>query len=253
MRAIAAFIISLLAVACSDSTTIGYGQQSEGMISIAHLKTMAAGSSVEIVENVAIEGYVVVNDLYGEYYKTIVISDESGGIELLVDCDNTAVEFPVSARVTAHCTGLAVGVYGGRVMLGAVPEREFTVERLSMQKAAQHIRVDKSAPVEIRAKEKKINEISTSDVSNYVVIDDVEFVDQGLAWCDKDPLTGEYIATTRAVSDSEGRQIGVRTIASCSYRAERLPEGWGRLYGVVEYFNGEFALRVVNHGVVFDK
>ena len=121
MRAIAAFIISLLAVACSDSTTIGYGQQSEGMISIAHLKTMAAGSSVEIVENVAIEGYVVVNDLYGEYYKTIVISDESGGIELLVDCDNTAVEFPVSARVTVHCTGLAVGVYGGRVMLGAVP------------------------------------------------------------------------------------------------------------------------------------
>ena len=53
MRAIAAFIISLLAVACSDSTTIGYGQQSEGRISIAHLKTMAVGSSVEIVENVA--------------------------------------------------------------------------------------------------------------------------------------------------------------------------------------------------------
>ena len=253
MRAIAAFIISLLAVACSDSTTIGYGQQSEGRISIAHLKTMAVGSSVEIVENVAIEGYVVVNDLYGEYYKTIVISDESGGIELMIDCDNTAVEFPVSARVTVHCTGLSVGVYGGRVMLGAVPERDFTVDRLSMQEAARHIKVDKSTPTEIRAKEKKISEISTADVSNYVVINDVEFVDQGLAWCDKDPLTEEYITTTRTVSDSEGRRIGIRTIASCSYRAERLPEGRGRLYGVVEYFNGEFALRVVNHGVVFNK
>ena len=88
-------------------------------------------------------------DLFGEYYKSIVISDQSGGIEIGVDIRNTAVRFPISARVVVHCSGLALGNYGGRMMLGAVPEREYTVDRIAESDIDRYMLIDCSAPVAI--------------------------------------------------------------------------------------------------------
>ncbi len=254
MRAIVTLLISLVLVACSDSTTLEFKERPHGIVSIAHLKTLATGPSVAITENVSIEGYVVVNDLYGEYYKSIVISDHSGGIELCVDCNNTSIEFPISARVTVHCTGLAVGTYAGRVMLGAQPEREYTVDRIAASDIERYIKVDCDAASVVAPMPISISDIDTGEITNFVAIADLTFGHQaGLEWCERDPLTGDYITTNRTATDRTGRTISVRTQADCSYRHEKIPAGYGTLYGIVEYFNGSYSLRIANHSIDFGR
>ena len=48
--------------------------------SVAYLKSLCDGkSSVAIAQDITIRGFVTANDLYGEFHRTIVVEDASGG------------------------------------------------------------------------------------------------------------------------------------------------------------------------------
>jgi hypothetical protein len=97
-----------------------------------------------------------------------------------------------------------------------------------------------------------IAELTPAHISNYVVIKGINFGDQvGKAWCEFDSLTGKYLTTQRTAYDAQGYEIAIRTISTCDYCSEVIPQGECDLYGIVEYFNGEYSLRIVNHGIVF--
>ncbi len=245
-------LVSLFTVACSDATSGHYAERPHGTVSIAHLKSLACDDSVVITDDISIEGYVVANDLFGEYYKSIVISDPSGGIEIGVDIRNTAARFPHSARVMVQCSGLALGSYGGHLMLGAIPEREYTVDRIAESDIERYMHIDCSEPTAIEPATITIADLSPALIGNYVRIDDLSFEHEaGLAWCDSDPITGKPITTQRTAYDSRGNALAIRIIAECDYHSEVIPTGRGTLFGVVEYFNSEYSLRIVNHGIVF--
>ena len=222
------------------------------MVSIAYLKSLAKSESYTITDDISIEGYVVANDLFGEYHKSIVISDESGGIEIAIDTNKTATQFPISARVVVYCSGLTIGDYGGRLTLGATPAGHYTVDRISAKDISRYFLVDKSAPKAIEPTLLNINEIAEEHIGNYIRLDDVTFSSQaGMSWCDKEPASGEYITTERTLHDRKGNALAVRTIAECLYRSEKMPSGYGVVCGIVEYFNGEYSLRIVNHQLLF--
>ena len=245
-------LIALYAMACSDATSGDYDSPPQGLVSIAYLKSLARAESTIIAHDISIEGYVVANDLFGEYYKTIVISDKSGGIAISIDESHTAVRFPIGARVIVHCSGLALGSNGGTLTLGAMPEREYTVDRIAASDIERYITLDKENSQVVEPTLITISEMAPAHIGNYVVIDDLCFNEQaGLTWCDKDSLTGQYITTQRTAYDSANHSLLIRTIAECDYRGEYIPAGRGSLYGIVEYFNGCYSLRIVNHGIVF--
>ena len=245
--------ILLLCTGCSDATLGEYNERPKGAVSIAHLKTMARSASEAIIDDISIKGYVVANDLFGEYYKSIVVSDASGGIELSVDLQRTATEFPISARVVIHCSGLAIGSSAGRLVLGALPEAGYTVDRIATADISRYIAVDTDNPQEIVPTPLTISKLTAAHIGNYVLIKDLNFGNQaGKTWCERDSLTGKHITTQRTAYNSEGREIGIRIISTCVYRDETIPEGEGDLYGVVESLNGEYSLRIVNHGIMFE-
>lgn len=242
---------SLLA-GCSDRAAGEYPDVPYGSVSIAYLKSLARAASTVITDDIAVTGYVAVNDLYGEYTKEIIICDDSGGIEIAVDSRTTATEFPVSARVTVHCSSLALGNYGGRTILGAEPTGAYTVDRIASSDFDRYFLIDRSAPAAVKPKRITIGELTPETVGSLVELSDVTFADRaGAAWCDTDPVTGEYMTTSRMACDRAGRSVAVRTIADCLYRAEPIPSGYGTLHAVVEYFNGEYSLRIANHGIYF--
>lgn len=248
----AAIVLACCAAACSESAP-DYDDTPRGRVSIAHLKALCTAESVVITgDDIAIEGYIAANDLYGEYSRTIVLCDASGGIEIAVDSRRTAETFPIAARVTVHCTSLALGDYGGRVMLGALPSSGYTVDRIAESDFARYFRIDTSAPQAVKTVVVSIAGISPALVGSQVQIDDVTFgPEAGLAWCDTDPASGGHVDTARTITDRSGRTLSVRTIAECEYRTEKIPAGYGSLRGIVEYFNGEYSLRITNHQILF--
>ena len=250
-RIVILLIIAATFWACSDSVA-PFDEAPHGVVSIAHLKSLAKSESYSITDDISIEGYVVANDLFGEYHKSIVISDESGGIEIAIDTNKTATQFPISARVVVYCSGLTIGDYGGRLTLGATPAGHYTVDRISAKDISRYFLVDKSAPKAIEPTRLNINEIAEEHIGNYIRLDDVTFSSQaGMSWCDKEPASGEYITTERTLHDRKGNALAVRTIAECRYRNEKIPSGYGVVCGIVEYFNGEYSLRIVNHQLLF--
>jgi len=243
---IAAILLSATLAGCADRAAGEYPDTPYGSVSIAYLKTLARSASTVIA------GYVAVNDLYGEYSATIVLCDESGGIEIAVDSRTTSALFPVSARVTVHCSSLALGDYGGRIILGARPTGSYTVDRIAASDFGRYFLIDKSHPAAVEPVRISIEELSPESIGRLVELRDVTFADQaGFAWCDTDPETGEYLTTSRVAYDRSGLSVAVRTIAYCAYRAEAVPQGYGTLRAIVEYFNGEYSLRIANHGIDF--
>ena len=246
-KLLAICVLALLLCGCSEPNPAPeFNDRPYGLISIAHLKTMAKSEPHTITEDISIEGYVVANDLYGEYYKSIVICDDSGGIEISVDARQTAKIFPGAAKVTLHCTSLSIADYYGRVVIGA-KSNEYGIGRIEEENFARFFIIDKLSPTATEPTKMTINAISAKDVGNYVEIADVSFTDaEGLRWCDIDTATGEAITTTRQLTDQQGNTLLVRTIAQCSYATERLPSGRGKVRGIIERQNSRYSLRIVN-------
>ena len=164
--------MALACCACTKSVP-DYDDDPRGTVSIAHLKTLCTSESVVITDDIAITGHIAANDLYGEYSRTIVLCDDSGGIEIAVDSRRTAETFPIAARLTVHCTSLALGDYGGRVMLGAAPTAQYTVDRISESDFARYFLLDTASAQAVDPVHITIPETNAELVGSLVQIDDV--------------------------------------------------------------------------------
>ena len=252
-RILVAMMLALLISACGNSPEIGdFEDTPNGLISIAHLKSLLKGNSTSLSDDVSVSGYVIANDMYGELYKEIVISDESGGIAIAVDVDRSATKFPLCAHITISCSGLQIGQVNGRPTLGTKSDGGYRVERLSQTLINRHILIDKTAPQSIEPQRVSIEEISTKLAGNFIRLDNVELRDEaGKTWCEKDSKSGEYIETTRYAYDVSGSKIGVRISAYCNYCDEKIPSGKGMICGIVEVENKTPVIRIVQHQINF--
>ncbi len=234
----------------TDTPPVEYPETPHSKVSIAHLKSLCRTDRVVITDDISIEGHIIVNDLYGEYIKSIVVADESGCIEISVDCASTADVFFVGARMVVSCSSLALGDYGGRIILGSTASDEYSAGRIAEKDFSRYFLIDTSKPKEIIPQVTEIDKIGTSHTGNYIELRDVHFIDGGVAeWCDKDTESGEYVTTERTITDPAGIEFRVRTLAECVYRNETLPQGVCTLRGIVDYFNGQYSLRVINHQI----
>lgn len=236
-----------------DTPPAEYPETPHSKVSIAHLKSLCRTDRVVITDDISIEGHIIVNDLYGEFIKSIVVADESGCLEVSVDCTSTAEIFFVGARMVVSCSSLALSDYGGHIILGAATSDEYSVGRVAEKDFSRYFLIDTSKPKEIIPQVTEISKIGVTHIGNYIELRDVRFIDGGSAeWCDKDDGSGEYVTTERTITDPAGNEFTVRTLAECVYRNETLPQGVCTLRGIVDYFNGQYSLRVINHQIVTD-
>lgn len=239
---------------CRDEAPSAWHDEPDlsGRITIAHLKTLSTALSTPILSDIVIEGYIVANDLYGEYRKSIILCDDSGGIEISVDCDNTAVRFPLSAHVVVQCNSLALGDYGGMLILGAQPSGEFLVDRIAEYDIERYFTIDKQNPRQIEPATITLAELSPRHINNFILLEDVTFGEQaGLSWCERDAETGEFITTERTLWDRNGDSVTLRMLGECSYASEVIPADYGMIAAMVEYFNDRYVLRIINRNILF--
>lgn len=73
----------------------------------------------------------------------------------------------------------------------------------------------------------------------------------GLPFCLRDSETGRLLATDRHLVDERNDTLIVRFAASCTYAEEPAPAGMGTVSGVLDYFNGNYMLRITNRLMEF--
>ncbi len=78
----------------------------------------SAGSKMPFAEGTSIGGVVVANDLSGNFYRTLVVEDESGAVALRLALYDLAALYPVGYRVCVDAAGLVAEVRNGVVEVG---------------------------------------------------------------------------------------------------------------------------------------
>lgn len=240
---------ALLFAACDRASDIAYEDTPGSVRSISSLRSLCTGASVPLREEIVIRGTVVGNDRYGEFSNTLVLQDESGGIAVAAEHPSLADDYPFGACVTVYCNGLVLSDHGGKIRLGAIPG-EYGAGRIPRSELNRYIRLNAPAAAPPKPVLLSFDDVSVCRVDTYVRFDGVRFTCPG-NWCDLDPETGRTVTTERSIIDCTGRTFQVRTEGTCRYAREPVPQGTGSLTGVIDYFNGKYALRVVNREIAF--
>lgn len=238
-------LVTTLCLLSSCSNDVARGE----VHSIAYLKGLCRGTSCNIVEDVTIRGIVVANDWMGECYKSIIVADDSGGMEVAIDSYAIYELIPVYSEVEIFCNGLALSRVGGKLRLGLPSSEERYVENIPAAMVGRYIRI-----VGERLRDytpRRIDELCANDICTPVLIEQLRMAEGGgvLPWCDRDE-TGEFVTTTRTAIDASGQTIEVRTPAGAIYAGEKTPEGTFSLGGVPDYTGEKIFMRITNHCII---
>lgn len=250
MRTIARLSLLLLLVAsCNKTSKLEYGEPPQSEIrSITALKSLCTATSVVITEDISIRGHVTGNDHYGEFPRTLVVADATGGICVAIDHTDIGALFPFGYQVTINCNGLTLARYGGKILLGAAPDGQYGVTRIPNYEVDRYIRRTGQMLIP-SATLLTFDQLTPAHIDTFVRFDHVHFASSG-TWCDPDP-EGGWLVTERLIADPAGRTLPVRTQGSCTYATEPVPIGTGSIYGIIDYFNGKYTLRVTNRRILF--
>lgn len=132
---------------------------------IQELKAMHTfGSEQTIEEPIIISGIVVADDQSGNFYRNLVIQDETAGIEVRFGLTDLYNQFPQGRRVYVNCQGLVLSDYNGVTQIGEIQDAVLN----------DYIcRGEKNVTVE--PKQMTIAELSQEDISTLVTLTDIQF------------------------------------------------------------------------------
>lgn len=214
----------------------------ENIVSIQQLKS-SYNLPHQIDEYVYIRGIVTANDRNGNRPYTIVLQDPTGSIEVKVSGDQLFVNYPVRYEILLSCYMLVLADYLGTKSLGALSNPPYNNTFISKDSRSTTFKA-------VTAKEERpvpepvyIGNIKDRDVSKYVCIENTQFLETGVLWCDTDK-DGNAIATNRHLVNNVGDRLTVRINPTSHHALHKLPHGNGYIEGILGIFAGEYQLTV---------
>lgn len=195
-----------------------------------------------------IKGRVISSDQAGNFFKQLVIEDETGAIQVNIDSYDLYKSYQYGQEIVIDVTGLYVGAYGKLMQIGSTPNNNYP-GRIASDLAAKQIEVNGLAePEKIVVGEYTIAALNDL-ISNQeeflakqcrlVSIKDVTFKDAGKATlADKDKNT------SRTISDGTGDMI-VYTSGYSDFYDYYCPEGKGTIVGILSFFNRSWQIRLI--------
>lgn len=241
-------LFSLLALCSCGNLSGDVSENPQGEISIAHLKSLCKGDSYHITSDCLLRGIVVASDWLGELYKSVIIRDESGGIEILVDSHDIHATLPIYSEVEVHCNGLKLARIGEKVEMGALPTGNFPLNNIPEAIFDRYFKV--IGMVEnIEATTKRIAELEHSDISNIIRLEGVRIGEAGeqRKWCDE--VDGKMVTTYRTLIDNEGDSLALCIYPTCRYADRAMPENEISVIGAIDYADDRYFIHIVNRWI----
>ncbi|MDX1408839.1 MAG: DUF5689 domain-containing protein, partial [Saprospiraceae bacterium] len=212
-------------------------------ISIADLKAMhTLGAYEEITEELIIEALVISSDEAGNFFRQLIIQDETGGIEIRVDATELHAVYPVGRRVFVKLNGLWLGDFNNLVQLGAAvieEDGDLELARIPESVLDQYI-INGSFGNTVTPAIKTIDALTTADVSTLITLEDVQFVegDAGVTYADAQNM----LSVNLDIEDCDKDQLIVRTSGFSSFASAQTPVGNGTITGVLGVFGSDLQL-----------
>jgi hypothetical protein len=217
---------------------------------IAAIKALHNGSNVVISDTstAIIKGQVIMDDKSGNFYKTIVIQDATGGIEVKFNDGYLYNKYPIGRNVYIKCAGLLISDYngvknlnGGIIIENGVPStRGLTSDQAELQVFKGEFEAL------IAPKVKKVNELLTADISTLVQLEDMEFAAADANQPYADAVSQSTV--NRTIQDCNQAELFLRTSGFANFASANTPIGKGTITGVYSVFRNDqqFYIRDTN-------
>lgn len=202
---------------------------------IADLKAMVTtGEIIEITEDLIVDGVVVADDRSGNFFRSLILQDETAGIEVLINLTSAYNDYPIGRELFIKLKGLHLGIVSGVIQLGGYTYIESGAEELGdIVLLSDHIFAGKRVG-EPEPKVTTINALSTEDITTVIRLENVEFANFELGQTYSDPVGRRSI--NRTVQDCNGNEIVVRSSGYALFAGELIPEGNGTLTAIYSVF-----------------
>ena len=202
-----------------------------------------------------VKAVVVSSDEGGNFYKTMVVQDETAALEIQINASGLYARYPVGQTVYIKCNGLVVGNYHGIYQIGWIYEG--SVGRIDGNFLDRYLFKDGMpkdvTPLDITSPAG----INAGNVCRLVRIRNCEFASDavGKPWSEDAMTTSRYISKINGSSVSD---LVVRTSNYAKFRKLLVPAGKGDLVGILTVYNStyQFMLRdnkdVLSFGEITD-
>lgn len=200
------------------------------------------GQYVTIPDSLVIRAVVVADDRSGNFYKTLIIQDETAGIELKVNSIGLYNQFPIGREIFVRCKDLIISDFSGLIQLGGGTYLDDGDVRLGgiEETLIERFLVPGRTNQEPAPLERTIQSLSLSDLSRLIRLDEVQFAESSASQTYADPVT--QFSVNRTLEDCQKRTIILRSSGYADFAGARTPSGKGTITAVVGVFGGSLQL-----------
>jgi len=200
----------------------------------------------KVTDTLIIAGEIIMDDRSGNYYKTLVIQDATGGIEVKFNDGFLYNSMPVGRTIYIRCKDLILTDYNGLPQLTGSLVVENGVPRaigLTEGQVRQKIIKGNYATTPLAPKLITPGDLPNVDLVNTLVkLDNVQFVQCDAGKTYADALTQSSL--NRTLEDCNGQELLLRTSGFADFAASKTPTGKGTVTGVMGIYGTDYQLYI---------
>ncbi|MEX0315908.1 MAG: DUF5689 domain-containing protein [Allomuricauda sp.] len=216
----------------------------ESNISFQELEALTKEETIQIQEDLILEGYVISSDESGNFYGVLFIQDKpiapSFGIQFEIDLRESHLVYSMGDKVLIRLKGLYLGKSGETLKLGGTFTSfgNISVGRLPAHKVGQHIfhactDDDKLQPTII-----SIPQLDDTGLNTLVRFNDLEVVEAELG----QTFAKEKEETEHTLKDCDENEIVLLNSGFANFQNEILPKGNGSVTGILQKDGNRYQL-----------
>lgn len=226
---------------------------------IAELKSIYPGqlsqlsdTSFYLRDSIIIEGTVISDDKEGNFYKSLFIEDETGGIEVKLNKTTLYNDYKRGQKVVVYCNGLYLGDYGGQIQLGSIYKNNGVWEISGLEGdviVKQHVFKKGNAVEERTPLVMNVSLLSSTNIGRLVQFDNTQIKDTlspitnaVYTYADYDnkvTINHGLVSNTEAYSN-----LVLRTSGYARFAGKTVNTMSGTIVGILTYYNGTYQLLV---------
>ncbi len=250
-RSIAVLIVTLMVVACVksrdfDSPPIDCAGDWVANTTYAEVKGLYQDQTIQIQQDLIIEGYVISSDEAGNFFSVLYFQDSptepTEGFEIEIDVRDSHLFYPVGSKIYIRLKGLYLGKSKDVYKIGGVFTSfgNTSVGRLPASAVSRHIFVACDAIADIVPASIALPDIPKKSTNTLVRLDNVEIVEKDLG----QTFAMEREETERTLTDCGDHEIVLLNSGFSDFQPELLPAKNGSITGVLLRENDEYRLAV---------
>ncbi len=220
-----------------DGPTRPAGDSTRPNLLISELSEFYRETPVTLTEEIVLAGYVTTTDRAGNFFRTLLIDDGSGALELKLGLYDLSATYPLGQRLVVHARGLTLGSDHGILQLGleALPSSGYETDYLGHRVLVdRHVSRD-TVIREVTPLRATLAELVSVTPGRLVRVEGLRYdADTTICWAgERSPVTGNPLTVYRQFRDDEGDTVLVVTSGYATFASDTIPAGRISVTGIL--------------------